>query len=51
MRFSESIIEDANIKGLQPDKTHPADSENPGRVKVQFIKDNRFLNPIIKNRQ
>ncbi|KAL1405272.1 signal recognition particle subunit [Vanrija albida] len=35
---------------LEPEKTHPADWENPGRVKVQFQKDGRFLNPIIKNR-
>ncbi|WVR04754.1 hypothetical protein IAU60_001765 [Kwoniella sp. DSM 27419] len=35
---------------LEPDRCHPADWENPGRVKVQFEKDGRFLNPIIKNR-
>lgn len=34
----------------QPEKTHPADWENPGRVKVQFEKDGRFLNPIVTNR-
>jgi len=34
----------------QPNRTHPADFENPGRVKVQFQKDGKFLNPIIKNR-
>ncbi|KAK4686413.1 signal recognition particle subunit SRP19, partial [Tremellales sp. Uapishka_1] len=35
---------------LEPDKQHPADWANPGRVKVQFEKDGRFLNPIVKNR-
>ncbi|KAK8847553.1 hypothetical protein IAR55_005412 [Kwoniella newhampshirensis] len=35
---------------LEPDRVHPADWENPGRVKVQFEKDGRFLNPIVKNR-
>ncbi|WVW78260.1 hypothetical protein I302_100213 [Kwoniella bestiolae CBS 10118] len=35
---------------LEPDRCHPADWENPGRVKVQIIKDGKFLNPIIKNR-
>ncbi|OWZ62676.1 hypothetical protein AYX14_04029 [Cryptococcus neoformans] len=35
---------------LEPDRCHPADWENPGRVKVQFVKDGRFINPIIKNR-
>ena len=38
------------IADLQPNRTHPADFENPGRVKVQFQKDGKFLNPIIKNR-
>lgn len=36
---------------MQPDRCHPADWENPGRVKVQISKDGRFLNPIVKNRQ
>lgn len=35
---------------LEPEKTHPADWENPGRVKVQIEKDGRFLNPNITNR-
>ncbi|KAL7419326.1 signal recognition particle subunit [Cryptotrichosporon argae] len=35
---------------LEPEKTHPADWENPGRVKVQFVKDGKFANPIVKNR-
>ncbi|GFZ47857.1 hypothetical protein JCM24511_05604 [Saitozyma sp. JCM 24511] len=35
---------------LEPDRVHPADWENPGRVKVQFVKDGRFINPIVKNR-
>lgn len=35
---------------LEPEKTHPADWENPGRVKVNFEKDGRFINPIITNR-
>ncbi|WVQ81802.1 hypothetical protein IAT38_003929 [Cryptococcus sp. DSM 104549] len=35
---------------LEADKTHPADWENPGRVRVQFEKDGRFANPIVKNR-
>jgi hypothetical protein len=40
----------AGLMNSQPDKTHPADWENPGRVKVQFEKDGRFVNPIVKNR-
>ncbi|WWD07481.1 hypothetical protein V865_005582 [Kwoniella europaea PYCC6329] len=35
---------------LEPDRCHPADWENPGRVKVQITRDGKFLNPIIKNR-
>ncbi|ODN79500.1 hypothetical protein L202_03469 [Cryptococcus amylolentus CBS 6039] len=35
---------------LEPERCHPADWENPGRVKVQFEKDGRFVNPIVKNR-
>jgi signal recognition particle subunit SRP19 len=35
---------------LQPEKTHPADWENPGRVKVQIEKEGRFLNPAVTNR-
>lgn len=35
----------------QPDRVHPADWANPGRVKVQFEKDGRFINPIVKNRK
>ncbi|WWD21643.1 hypothetical protein CI109_106129 [Kwoniella shandongensis] len=35
---------------LEPDRVHPADWENPGRVKVQFEKEGRLLNPIVKNR-
>jgi hypothetical protein len=38
------------VADFQPNRTHPADFENPGRVKVQFQKDGKFLNPIIKNR-
>ena len=32
----------------QPDRCHPADWENPGRVKVQFEIDGKFANPIVK---
>ncbi|OCF45734.1 signal recognition particle subunit SRP19 [Kwoniella heveanensis CBS 569] len=35
---------------LEPDRCHPADWENPGRVKVQIMKEGRYLNPIVKNR-
>ncbi|ORY24013.1 hypothetical protein BCR39DRAFT_548166 [Naematelia encephala] len=35
---------------LEPDKIHPADWENPGRLKVQISVNGRFHNPIIKNR-
>ncbi|GMK58805.1 hypothetical protein CspeluHIS016_0602470 [Cutaneotrichosporon spelunceum] len=35
---------------LEPEKTHPADWENPGRVKVQLERDGRPINPIVKNR-
>lgn len=34
----------------QPNRTHPADFENPGRVKVLFKKEGRYLNPTITNR-
>jgi len=34
----------------QPTRTHPADFENPGRVKVLFKDNGKYLNPIIKNR-
>jgi signal recognition particle subunit SRP19 len=36
---------------LEPEKTHPADWENPGRVKVQLERDGRPINPIVKNRE
>lgn len=39
-----------SISNWQPEKTHPADWENPGRVKVQITKEGKFVNPIIKNR-
>jgi len=35
---------------LEPDKCHPADWENPGRVKVRFFRDGQYFNPIVKNR-
>ncbi|ORX34007.1 hypothetical protein BD324DRAFT_638000 [Kockovaella imperatae] len=35
---------------LEPDHCHPADWENPGRVKIRIMKDGRFFNPIVKNR-
>lgn len=35
---------------LEPEKTHPADWENPGRVKIQIEKDGQFSNPAVTNR-
>jgi signal recognition particle subunit SRP19 len=29
-------------------KSHPRDWENPGRVRVQWKKDGRLMNPAIK---
>lgn len=36
---------------LEPEKTHPTDWENPGRVKVQIVRDGKPINPIVKNRE
>lgn len=35
---------------LEPEKTHPADWENPGRVKVQLVRDGAVVNPRASNR-
>lgn len=35
---------------LEPEKTHPADWENPGRVKVQLSRDGVPVNPRVQNR-
>lgn len=49
---TELVVRTRTIPKLtqQPDRCHPADWENPGRVKIQISKDGRFLNPIVKNR-
>jgi signal recognition particle subunit SRP19 len=49
--FKQSVQFRANADFLQPNRTHPADFENPGRVKVLFKQDGKYLNPIIKNRE
>ncbi|WVN89295.1 uncharacterized protein L203_104516 [Cryptococcus depauperatus CBS 7841] len=35
---------------LEADRYHPANWENPGRSKVQIIKDGKYVNPVIRNR-
>ena len=50
--LSKDIADAANQLGLgtlhEVQKSHPRDWENPGRVRVQWKKEGRLLNPIIK---
>ena len=51
--LSKDIAEATNRLGLgtlhEASKTHPRDWENPGRVRVQWRKDGRLVNPAIKS--
>lgn len=49
-RRSRPLKDKINRTDDQPTRTHPADFENPGRVKVLFKENGKYLNPIIKNR-
>lgn len=50
--LSKDIADAANRLGLgtlhEVSKSHPRDWENPGRVRVQWKKDGRLVNPSIK---
>lgn len=50
--LSKDIADAANRLGLgtlhEVNKSHPRDWDNPGRVRVQWKKDGRLVNPIIK---
>lgn len=50
--LSKDIADTTNRLGLgtlhEVNKAHPRDWENPGRVRVQWKKDGRFVNPAIK---
>ncbi len=50
--LSKDIADATNRLGLgtlhEVNKAHPRDWENPGRVRVQWKKDGRFVNPAIK---
>lgn len=51
--LSKDIAEATNRLGLgtlhEMNKSHPRDWENPGRVRVQWKKDGRLVNPAIKS--
>lgn len=53
--LSKDIAEAANRLGLgtlhEVGKAHPRDWENPGRVRVQWKKDGRLVNPNIKTKK
>ncbi|TFK41641.1 signal recognition particle SRP19 subunit [Crucibulum laeve] len=53
--LSKDIADAANRLGLgtlhEVNKAHPRDWENPGRVRVQWKKDGRLLNPMIKTKK
>ncbi|KAF8621416.1 hypothetical protein AX15_007827 [Amanita polypyramis BW_CC] len=53
--LSKDIADATNRLGLgtlhEVNKTHPHDWENPGRVRVQWKKDGRLMNPIIKTKK
>ena len=50
--LSKDIADATNRLGLgtlhEVNKAHPRDWENPGRVRVQWKKDGRLVNPAIK---
>ena len=51
--LSKDIVDATNRLGLgslhEVNKAHPRDWENPGRVRVQWKKDGRLVNPAIKS--
>ncbi|KXN85557.1 Signal recognition particle SEC65 subunit [Leucoagaricus sp. SymC.cos] len=53
--LSKDIADAANRLGLgtlhEVNKSHPRDWENPGRVRVQWKKDGRLVNPMIKSKK
>ncbi|KAF5351033.1 hypothetical protein D9756_008414 [Leucocoprinus leucothites] len=53
--LSKDIADAANRLGLgtlhEVTKSHPRDWENPGRVRVQWKKDGRLVNPMIKSKK
>ncbi|KAF9444020.1 signal recognition particle, SRP19 subunit [Macrolepiota fuliginosa MF-IS2] len=53
--LSKDIADAANRLGLgtlhEVSKSHPRDWENPGRVRVQWKKDGRLVNPMIKSKK
>ena len=50
--LSKDIADAASRLGLgtlhEVNKSHPRDWENPGRVRVQWKKDGKLVNPVIK---
>ncbi|KAF9260550.1 signal recognition particle, SRP19 subunit [Marasmius fiardii PR-910] len=53
--LSKDIAEAANRLGLgtlhEVHKTHPRDWENPGRVRVQWKKEGKLVNPAVKTKK
>lgn len=53
--LSKDIADVANQLGLgtlhEVNKSHPRDWDNPGRVRVQWKKEGRLINPIIKTKK
>ncbi|KAF9482665.1 signal recognition particle, SRP19 subunit [Pholiota conissans] len=53
--LSKDIADAANRLGLgtlhEVNKSHPRDWENPGRVRVQWKKDGKLMNPVIKTKK
>jgi signal recognition particle subunit SRP19 len=53
--LSKDIADAANRLGLgtlhEVTKAHPRDWENPGRVRVQWKKDGKLVNPVIKTKK
>ncbi|KAH9477945.1 Signal recognition particle 19 kDa protein [Psilocybe cubensis] len=53
--LSKDIADAASHLGLQTlhevNKAHPRDWENPGRVRVQWKKDGRLVNPAVKTKK
>ncbi|KAI4293788.1 signal recognition particle, SRP19 subunit [Schizophyllum commune Tattone D] len=53
--LSKDIAEATNRLGLrtlmEPQKSHPRDWENPGRVRVQWKQDGRPLNPAVQTKK
>jgi len=53
--LSKDIADAANRLGLgtlhEVNKSHPRDWDNPGRVRVQWKKDGRLVNPVVKTKK